>query len=72
MMCHHFSLSPSDFVEWAPGRPVFKHTTKDRLVLNDHDKGDPDDGHDGDHDDLNGGLDDHDDDHVHYDHASGF
>ena len=29
----YFSLSPSDFVEWAPGRPVFKHATKDRLAM---------------------------------------
>ena len=28
-----FSLSSSDFVEWAPGRPVFKHATKDRLAM---------------------------------------
>ena len=29
----YFSLSSSDFVEWAPGRPVFKHATKDRLAM---------------------------------------
>ena len=30
---HNFSLSPSDFVEWAPGRPVFKHVDKDRFAM---------------------------------------
>jgi hypothetical protein len=28
-----YKLVPDEFVEWAPARPVFKHTAKDRYIF---------------------------------------